>query len=359
MSNCHATATVTATGNSVGGLVGNGRYGRVSSCYATGAVAGTGTNVAGLVGNNTYGAVSICYATGAVTGDSIVGGLVGENHGGTASNCYATGAVAGATSVGGLVGANGNGEISNCYATGAVTGNSDLGGLVGGSEPGTTSNSYWDLQTSGIDHSLGGKGKSTAQMKDRDTFSDWDFVTIWGIGETVTYPYLRSLYADADGDHITDLQDNCPVAANTNQADIDSDGIGDACDPDIDSDGIANDQDNCPSVSNAQQQDEDGDGVGDACDLCQDTLAGARVDASGCTVPIPGDFDHDADVDQADFGHLQACLTGASVVQADPGCQDAKLAGHAYVNEADVAIFQGCLTAPNVVADPDCANVNP
>ncbi|MEM1332862.1 MAG: carboxypeptidase-like regulatory domain-containing protein [Actinomycetota bacterium] len=36
---------------------------------------------------------------------------------------------------------------------------------------------------------------------------------------------------DGDGDGITDLVDNCPGAANTEQADRDGDGIGDRCDP--------------------------------------------------------------------------------------------------------------------------------
>ena len=39
--------------------------------------------------------------------------------------------------------------------------------------------------------------------------------------------------------------DNCPEAANEDQADLDGDGTGDVCDDDIDGDGILNADDNC------------------------------------------------------------------------------------------------------------------
>ncbi len=45
---------------------------------------------------------------------------------------------------------------------------------------------------------------------------------------------------DCDGDTIPNGEDNCPAVENTNQADLDNDGIGDVCDPDIDGDGILN-----------------------------------------------------------------------------------------------------------------------
>ncbi len=39
-----------------------------------------------------------------------------------------------------------------------------------------------------------------------------------------------SSMVDADGDSVPDEMDNCSLAANPDQADIDNDGLGDACD---------------------------------------------------------------------------------------------------------------------------------
>jgi hypothetical protein len=57
-----------------------------------------------------------------------------------------------------------------------------------------------------------------------------------------------------DGDNVPDETDNCPNTFNPDQGDIDCDGIGDACDPDIDGDNIPNDQDNNPTVFNPNQE---------------------------------------------------------------------------------------------------------
>ena len=71
---------------------------------------------------------------------------------------------------------------------------------------------------------------------------------------------------DMDGDGLVNTVDNCSGVENQEQMDLDGDGIGDLCDDDIDGDGIPNDQDNCVEVANPEQTDEDGDGIGDACE---------------------------------------------------------------------------------------------
>ena len=70
---------------------------------------------------------------------------------------------------------------------------------------------------------------------------------------------------DADADRVMNSVDNCLFIANADQQDMDGNGIGDPCD-DSDGDGVMNSVDNCPSIANADQQDTDGNGIGDPCD---------------------------------------------------------------------------------------------
>lgn len=188
----------------IGGLVGYllvdwDEYISISNCYSTGSISG-GSNAGGLIGYNIWlgdtACPSRCYSTCSVTGDDVLGGLIGSNSGVT-NKCYATGSVSGDSYIGGFSGMNYD-AISECYSTGLVSGNSNVGGLIGyKGSGGTVSDGFWDKETSGVSTSAGGTGKTTKEMMQQATYTNWDFVDTWTIGERQSYPLLRR-YSGAD-----------------------------------------------------------------------------------------------------------------------------------------------------------------
>lgn len=175
-----------------GGLVG-GNQGSINNSYSSGEVEGNDF-LGGLVGGNNGGSINNSHSSSKVEGVDFIGGLVSINTG-SINNSYASGDVTVSNSyVGGLVSSNYGGSISNSYASGKVTGYGYVGGLVSENLGGTVIKSYWDKDTTGRATSAGSKrsyGKSTTEMKQQATFSDWDFDNIWTIDEDVSYPYFR------------------------------------------------------------------------------------------------------------------------------------------------------------------------
>ena len=154
VSGCYATGSDSG-GDYSGGFVGSNQlYSTVSGCYSTGNVVG-GTNVGGFAGNSgsTYGGeqISNCYATGnVVASGNFVGGLVGNNYLGAISTCYSKGAVSGTSPVGGLVGYN-NITSSNSFWDTQTSGQSSSGSGDNGENTSqmkmqsTFTNAGWDF----------------------------------------------------------------------------------------------------------------------------------------------------------------------------------------------------------------------
>jgi len=227
ISKSYSTGAVMAKDFYAGGLVGVNDRGEINNSYSTGTVTAKDWGAGGLVGGNN-GKISKSYSTGTVTVTSgIVGGLAGTN-GGEINNSYSTGTVKGGKSVGGFVGQNyyyigendddiSIGTISDSYSIGKVVGgiylpngyveiyavnglvgdyNGFAGTYAGDYGGGKISNSYYDSQASGMRINMitksRGEGKTTAQMKQKATFKDWNFNKTWGINNKINdgYPYL-------------------------------------------------------------------------------------------------------------------------------------------------------------------------
>lgn len=146
-----------------------------------------------LAGLNNGGTIINSYSAGIVEG-SMIGGLVGSNMtNSTISNSYSSVAISTESyGGGGLVGYN-YGTINNSYSIGVVMGQGvTIGGLVGYNSNGIINNSYYDIQTSGQNDEGKGEGKTTAEMREKATFINWDFNAVWGINSTKNcgYPYL-------------------------------------------------------------------------------------------------------------------------------------------------------------------------
>ena len=69
---------------------------------------------------------------------------------------------------------------------------------------------------------------------------------------------------------------------------------------------------------------------------------------------VAPDFDGDGDVDQSDFGHYQACVTGPSAGPPAPGCEDADMDGDTDVDLSDFGLLQRCFSGADIPADPLC-----
>ncbi len=203
--------------NEVGILTGNcGDGGSLSGCFTSGDVNAEGDKVGGCIGWLMSGTSVINSGTSANVSKSNetndIGGFVGYCIGNfLVSDCYAVGSVINTEPYygGGFVGRiNDNqmqGRVRRCFSSGYI--NNEFGGFAGDITGYPPIRCFWDIQTSQAGYSAGGSGKTTAEMKNIQTFTDlsndaWDFIgnyyldygtyEIWNLDETTNsgYPFL-------------------------------------------------------------------------------------------------------------------------------------------------------------------------
>jgi hypothetical protein len=69
---------------------------------------------------------------------------------------------------------------------------------------------------------------------------------------------------------------------------------------------------------------------------------------------IPGDYDGDCDVDQADYRSWEACASGPEVPYTGD-CGDTDFDNDLDTDQEDFSVFQGCYSGKDNPADPQCA----
>ncbi|MCK4813051.1 MAG: T9SS type A sorting domain-containing protein, partial [Candidatus Marinimicrobia bacterium] len=184
-------------GEYAGGIVGRNRNSSIiGNCTSNGQVNGS-EDVGGIVGECISNAkITNCYSESNVLGNKNIGGLIGRaSYHSNVENCYTAGDVTGNENIGGLIGLEyEQNQVKYCYSLGKVTGTKNIGGLVG-SGVNERILCFWDIETSGIDSSCGGIGKTSDELKNITTYSEsgWDFTDTWGIDSLINngYPYLQ------------------------------------------------------------------------------------------------------------------------------------------------------------------------
>jgi hypothetical protein len=202
VTNSYSNCKFSSEDNFIGGLIAAIFNGSLNNSFATGNVSGI-TEVGGLVGYiHGTSDISNSYSIGNVNGKNSVGGFVGSvgSNNVTIIDSYSLGDVNiffdsaySSLYVGGFIGNGSN--IYNCYSTGRVIYSNETDPTDKGfsAEITYSYDNYWNIDTS---LQLTSQGEATGltenEMKNSESFNNWDFENIWAIDQGNSYPYLRN-----------------------------------------------------------------------------------------------------------------------------------------------------------------------
>lgn len=208
------TKSVKITGNAsyAGGLIGtahNSKFLHIAN-YADIKTNYDDKGKASGIVNEAYGSeISECYNYGNITAtNSIVGGIVGylgvasdTSNIGTIKNTYNFGNIETTLTGGGIVGSGESSIIENTYNIFSKEVSSNVANIVGTSYGMVIKNSYYlnSFASSVVEDKentttfINVIGKTEEQLKDKNTYLNFDFNTIWSIDNN-TYPYLTNFH---------------------------------------------------------------------------------------------------------------------------------------------------------------------
>ena len=182
----------------------------LTRCYALGVIKATGDYIGGVIGDvRTILSISDCYYNGIISGRNNVGGIAGYNYS-QIQRSYSLASINGTRTVGGLAGSN-KGNISSSIANNvnikALEDN--VGRVYGYSESGSVGNMGSQAENKALNRTIvikagvsqdvaddeqNGTGVSATTLKLKATYvaMGWDFTDTWDIQETECYPYMKS-----------------------------------------------------------------------------------------------------------------------------------------------------------------------
>jgi hypothetical protein len=208
----------------VGSLVGVSRGDTIENIRVTGTINASGQRIGGMIGDyrTNQHIIDRCSFIGSVTGDDQVGGLIGSGGSGgydaIITNCFARATVTGDDDVGGFAGdirylnqSGGNDFVMNCYAASTVTGNIDVGGFSGYEDGMHYNNCYYDTASTGISQEynsikdlramntdiMKGATRHSQVINDSAVYMSWSGY-VWDFGTASDYPEFNDLAISGD-----------------------------------------------------------------------------------------------------------------------------------------------------------------
>ena len=214
---CRAVCTISGSSDVAsfaGGIAGSSSA-EILTCYARGSISQSTTSescyVGGIVGYNNK-TIRDCYSSVQLSSTQYAAGIAGYNTG-VVDKCYASGDLSAVLYGAGIVGYNDgvSAVVTNSVAANNVLAVSSekgiamrvIGGIKNGAPTPDTSNyalGTMAVSVNGVtqkiyDDVLHGMSKTQAVLMQGATYSalGWDMLTVWGINEGESYPYLLAL----------------------------------------------------------------------------------------------------------------------------------------------------------------------